>query len=479
MGRSNIIYEMGNYLMSDSQMWINFAYIIIIFAVACFFILAEFALVTTRQTQIEDALNKGEGNKKKLKRALHMINNLNEYLSTTQVGTTVTSLLLGWVGQDTLQSALNKWIGMAIPMSTTLKAVSSILSLVLLTYLQVVITEIVPKNISIDYPMKMLMMTVTPLHIFHTLAYPFVWLLNTSSNGIVRMMGMTPADSESDTFSQSEILRLSQNSISNGDMDKNDVVYMQRAFELNDKVAKDIMIDRTRLYVVDITDTVDEVIKDYLQQGFSRFPVVANNNKDKILGYVYSYDLVRQSRINGKTPVSRILRSIVTVPETMPIHSILSLMISKKTPIVVVVDEYGGTSGIVTDKDIYEELFGTVKDEVDNVSEEYIVKDKNGSYDVSGKTTLYDFERYFKTDIKEFEESDIVTLAGFIIDKYPRTHLGSVVHIGKFDLKVTDYDHAFINKFNVTINKDFVDRSKDAVGNNLESGDDSKKKKSN
>lgn len=439
--------------MSDSQIFINLIWIIIIFILAFFFILAEFALVSTRPSQIEDALEQKEGSTKKLKRALHMVNNLNEYLSTTQVGTTVTSLILGWIGEDTLQAFFDSVLNMTLQSSASLHAIGSVVALLLLTYLQVVITEIVPKNIAIDLPMKVLMLTVTPLKAFHTIAYPFVWLLNVSATGIVKMLGMKPADSESEVFTQSEILRLSQASVTNGQLDKNDLLYMQRAFDLNDKVAKDIMIDRTRLYVVDITDTVDDVVKDYLQQGFSRFPVVADNDKDKILGYVYVYDLVRQKQVNGKLPISRLLRSIVTVPETMPIHSILTQMISKQTPIVVVVDEYGGTSGIVTDKDIYEELFGTVKDEVDNVSEEYIIKNEDGSYTVSGKTTLYDFARYFKTDIDEFKETDIVTLAGYFIDKYPNLHLGSVLHLEKYTLEVTDFEHSYINKFRVTIDK--------------------------
>lgn len=442
----------------------NLFWIVVIFVLAFFFILAEFALVSTRPSQIEDCLAQNTGNPKKLHRALHMVNNLNEYLSTTQVGTTVTSLVLGWIGEDTVQAFFDQMVGISFKVSTTTHAISSIIALLLLTYLQVVITEIVPKNISIDMPLKMLMLTVTPLHVFHTLAYPFVWLLNVSATAIVKMLGMKPADSESEVFTQSEILRLSQASVTNGQLDKDDLLYMQRAFELNDKVAKDIMIDRTRLYVVDITDTVNDVLKDYLQQGFSRFPVVADNDKDKILGYVYVYDLVRQSQVNDNLPVSRLLRSIVTVPETMPIQKVLKQMIAKQTPIVVVVDEYGGTSGIVTDKDIYEELFGTVKDELDNVSEDYIVKNADGSYEVSGKTTLYDFERYFKTDIPEFKESDIVTLAGYIIDKYPDIHLNSVVHLAQYKLKVTQFEHSYTDKFLVTVDpKDKATNNKNLV----------------
>ena len=231
---------------------------------------------------------------------------------------------------------------------------------------------------------------------------------------------------------------------------------MQRAFELNDKVAKDIMVDRTSLYVVDITDKVKDVIKDYLQQGFSRFPVVADNDKDKVLGYVYAYDIVRQNQVDGDVGISRILRSVNTVPETMPIQDILSKMIKKQTPIVVVVDEYGGTSGIVTDKDIYEELFGTVKDEIDDVSDEYIVKNEDDSYNVSGKTTLYDFERYFRTDVKEFQNSDIITVGGYLIEKYPDLQNGSKIELGNFKFEVVEFDHGFVNWFKVKIDKTAV-----------------------
>ncbi|WP_436629757.1 CBS domain-containing protein, partial [Latilactobacillus sakei] len=130
----------------------------------------------------------------------------------------------------------------------------------------------------------------------------------------------------------------------------------ERAFEFNDKIAKDIMIDRTQLVVIDINDTVKQAIRVYLQKRFSRLPVVANNDKDKILGYVYNYDLIRQGEVDDDIRVNKLLRNIITIPETTPIQAILQKMIDKQTPIVVVVDEYGGTSGIVTDKDIYEEL---------------------------------------------------------------------------------------------------------------------------
>ncbi|GAF38656.1 hemolysin-like protein [Agrilactobacillus composti DSM 18527 = JCM 14202] len=441
--------------MDEGQLVNNIIIILVIFFLAAFFVAAEFALVQTRASQLEERLKAGTGSKRKLNNALHMVKNLNEYLSTTQVGTSMTGIILGWIGEDTIRFILVNFLGWThLLQGQSLNLVGAILGVAILTYLEVVITEIVPKNISIDMPVKMLMAVVTPLKAFHTVFYPFVWLLNKSALGIVKMIGLKPADEENEVFSQSEILRLTQMSVTGGQMDQNDYLYMQRAFDLNDKVAKDIMVDRTSLYVVDITDSVDDVIKDYLQQGYSRFPVVAENDKDKILGYVYAYDLVRQDQVDGKVGISRLLRSIITVPESMPIQDILNQMIKRQTPIVVVVDEYGGTSGIVTDKDIYEELFGTVKDEIDDVSDEYIIKQSDKIFKVSGKTTLYDFERYFHSKIESFEDSEATTVAGYIIDNYPDLKSDSVIDIDHFEFKVIDYEHAYVNWFEVTVHED-------------------------
>ncbi|MCD2255553.1 hemolysin family protein [Agrilactobacillus fermenti] len=438
--------------MDDGQLINNIIIILVTFIIAAFFVAAEFALVQTRVSQLEDRIKNKNGNGRKLKNALHMVRNLNEYLSTTQVGTSMTGIILGWIGEDTLRTLLVELFGWTHLLSgRSLNFVGAILGVALLTYLEVVLTEIVPKNISIDMPIRVLMLVVTPLRIFHTVFYPFVWLLNKSALNIVKLIGFKPADEENEVFSQSEILRLTQLSVTSGEMDQNDYLYMQRAFDLNDKVAKDIMVDRTSLYVVDITDTVDDVIKDYLQQGYSRFPVVADNDKDRILGYVYAYDLVRQDQVDGHIGISRLLRSIITVPESMPIQDILNQMIKRQTPIVVVVDEYGGTSGIVTDKDIYEELFGTVKDEIDDVSDEYIVKQHDGAFKVSGKTTLYDFERYFHSRIPEFQTSDVTTVAGYIIDNYQNLDQNSIIDIGRFQFKVLEYEHAYVNWFQVKV----------------------------
>ena len=433
--------------MSTAQIVTNLIATLVIFVFASFFVAAEFALVQTRPSQLEDMLSNKIGNQRKVKRALHMTHNLNEYLSTTQVGTTLVGVVLGWFSADTLAAIFERAFNLLELNHAVIRSLSAILGVILLTYLEVVVTEIVPKNIAIDMPVKILLKIVTPLQLFHTLVYPFVWLLNASSNGLLKMLGFEPADEENQVYSQSEIIKLSRKAVHGGSLDKNDLTYMKRAFELNDKIAKDIMTDRTRLVVINSTDSIRQALKLYLDEGSSRIPVVRDNNKDDIVGYIYAFDVIQQSQIDDKVPVTRIIRTMITVPESMPIQDILQLMIKKHTPIVLVVDEYGGTSGIVTDKDIYEELFGTVKDEIDDVSDDYIIRDEQGNIHVSGKTTLYDFARYFKTDLKSFQDSDIITIGGYMMEHYPDLKMGEKVKLEGFEFKLDDIEQGFMRWF--------------------------------
>lgn len=443
---------MRNVILNEGQLFTNFIIIIITFIFAAFFVAAEFALVQARVTALEEMQAKRDKPSAKINRAIKMVTNLTEYLSTTQVGVSICGIILGWVGEGTIEELLTD--ALSLPSwslnNSVIHVVSAIVGVLLLTYFEVVLTEIVPKNISIDIPIKTLMFVTTPLHYFHITFYPFVWLLNSSANGIVKMLGMKPADESQDVLSQSEIISLSRNAVKGGELEHNDLLYMERAFDFNDKVAKDIMIDRTQLAVIDINKTVNDAIKLYLKTKYSRLPVVADNDKDKILGYVFNYDLIRQKQINGDVSLAKVLRHMPTTPETTPITEVLKLMISTRVPMVVVVDEYGGTSGIITDKDIYEELFGTVRDEIDNVSDNMISKIDENQYRVDGKTTIYDFERFFHVELKDSEDSDVVTLSGYVLDNYHNIHEGETIKLADLNLKIQDYRHSYIDSFIVT-----------------------------
>ena len=440
--------------MSEGELLISVIVIILVLLFATLFVAAEFALVKVRKSALVELQEEREKPSRQIATAIHMVENLNEYLSTTQVGITLAGLILGWMGEETIAHLLLEGGFLKEMTGASAGVIASVIALVFLTYVEVVFTELVPKNVAIDFPVKVALFVATPLRLFHVIFYPFVWLLNVSATGVTHLMGMKPANEGDEVYSEAEILSLSRTAARSGELDDADYVFMQRAFEMNDKVAVDIMIDRTQLDVVDITDSVHDTLQRYFETKHSRFPVVADNDKDKILGYVFNYDLMRQAQIDDTLSVRKIIRHMPTVPENMPIQDVLQKMIARRSPIVIVKDEYGGTSGIVTDKDIYEELFGSVRDEMDAVADDLVEKlgaDDAGNmhYKVSGKMTLYDFERYFHADIRPFDDSDMVTLTGFFLDENSDTSAGDTIKVLDFEITALDFKDAYINEFEV------------------------------
>ncbi|MFC2672523.1 hemolysin family protein [Limosilactobacillus vaginalis] len=425
--------------------WFQLIVIILILLLAALFTLLEYSVVKVRPSELKELKQT-----KKVKRAEYMVNNLNEYLSTAQVGVTMTSLILGWIGDQFITNLLLK---ITVVPANIREVISPICGVLIFTFFHAVFTDLVPKNMAIDKPVPILMAIVHPIQFFHTIFYPFVWLFAVVAAWVTKLLGYN-VQPEEDTYSQNEIMTLSQQSEKAGEMDKEDVIFMQRAFEMNDKVAEDIMIDRTQLAVIDITASIADAAQLYFEKKFTRFPVVANNDKDHILGYIFAYDIMRQNQINPQQSIRTIMRKIPIVYENEPITKVLQEMIKKQVPIVVVQDEYGGTSGIITDKDIYEELFGTVGEEIDHATSDMIEKKEpdskgNPTYEVSGKMPLDDFERYFNTKIDQFENSEVTTLTGFFLERQYDLKVGQPIRVDSFSFIPLDLQNAYVNKFKV------------------------------
>ena len=425
--------------------WFQLIVIILILLLAALFTLLEYSVVKVRPSELKELKQT-----KKVKRAEHMVNNLNEYLSTAQVGVTMTSLILGWIGDQFITNLLLK---ITVVPANIREVISPICGVLIFTFFHAVFTDLVPKNMAIDKPVPILMAIVHPIQFFHTIFNPFVWLFAVVAAWVTKLLGYN-VQPEEDTYSQNEIMTLSQQSEKAGEMDKEDVIFMQRAFEMNDKVAEDIMIDRTQLAVIDITASIADAAQLYFEKKFTRFPVVANNDKDHILGYIFAYDIMRQNQINPQQSIRTIMRKIPIVYENEPITKVLQEMIKKQVPIVVVQDEYGGTSGIITDKDIYEELFGTVGEEIDHATSDMIEKKEpdskgNPTYEVSGKMPLDDFERYFNTKIDQFENSEVTTLTGFFLERQYDLKVGQPIRVDSFSFIPLDLQNAYVNKFKV------------------------------
>lgn len=435
---------------SGPSIIINIVVIVVILLLAVLFTLTEYSLVKVRPSALRALQEDRETPSRNLDNAIHMTERLTEYLSTAQVGITLTSLILGWIGEEFIANLI---LSTNVLPKEWAHPVASVAAILIFTFIHAVFTDLVPKNIAIDKPVTVLLFITRPIRFFHVILYPLIWLFDRAAIVITRAMGFNTHPDE-DIYSQTEILSLSEDAAHAGELDEEDVRFMKRAFDMNDKVAIDIMIDRTQLTVIDVTATIGDGLALYLETRYSRFPVVANGDKDKILGYVYSFDLVRQGRLNDQASVRTILRNIPNVSENQDVQDVLTEMITHRAPIVVVKDEYGGTSGIVTDKDIYEELFGTVRDEIDDVADDLVAKiasddDGNMHYKISGKMTLYDFDRYFDTEITEFEESEMVTLTGYVLHENPDIEVGEVLRVENFEIRPLDHKDAYINEFEV------------------------------
>ncbi|MEM0513261.1 hemolysin family protein [Limosilactobacillus fermentum] len=423
--------------------------IVAILALAALFTLLEYSLIKVRPTELRTMKQT-----RKIKRALHMLDHLTEYLSTAQVGITLTSLILGWIGEGYITALIIKWHLLPTAVANDL---SSVIGILVFTFLHAVFTDLVPKNIAIDKPVNILLAIVHPIMFFHVVFFPLVWIFDRSAAAITRLLGFSIHPDE-DIYTQNEIVSLSQESEKAGELDRADVLFMERAFKMNDKVAGDIMVDRTQLTVIDVTETIDDAAHLYFEKKYTRFPVVANHDKDHILGYIFSYDIMRQNQINPEESIRAIVRRLPIAYENQPITDVLQIMIKKQVPMVIVQDEYGGTSGIVTDKDIYEELFGTIGEEIDHVQADMIEKTQpdsqgNPTFKVSGKMPLDDFMRYFKIVIPQFEQTQVSTLTGFFLEQQYDLKVGQPIRVENFSFTPLDLENAYVNEFRVTVIK--------------------------
>lgn len=423
--------------------------IVAILALAALFTLLEYSLIKVRPTELRTMKQT-----RKIKRALHMLDHLTEYLSTAQVGITLTSLILGWIGEGYITALIIKWHLLPTAVANDL---SSVIGILVFTFLHAVFTDLVPKNIAIDKPVNILLAIVHPIMFFHVVFFPLVWIFDRSAAAITRLLGFSIHPDE-DIYTQNEIVSLSQESEKAGELDRADVLFMERAFKMNDKVAGDIMVDRTQLTVIDVTETIDDAAHLYFEKKYTRFPVVANHDKDHILGYIFSYDIMRQNQINPEESIRAIVRRLPIAYENQPITDVLQIMIKKQVPMVIVQDEYGGTSGIVTDKDIYEELFGTIGEEIDHVQADMIEKTQpdsqgNPTFKVFGKMPLDDFMRYFKISIPQFEQTQVSTLTGFFLEQQYDLKVGQPIRVENFSFTPLDLENAYVNEFRVTVIK--------------------------
>ena len=380
-----------------------------------FFVAAEFSIVKVRYSQIQ--IKAAEGNAM-AKQAEHLIKHLDEYLSATQLGITLASLALGWVGESAMHHVIDKtlhYFSIALA-DSTITTISLVISFLLITIMHIVFGELIPKSIAIRKSEQTAMLIAMPLRLFYTVFKPFIWSMNQMSNGFLRLVKIHPA-SDQEIHSTEELQLLVKQSADSGAIEEENYEIIKNAFDFTDHSAKQIMIPRQNISSIDIDEPIENIINIIMDGGYSRLPVY-ENSIDNIIGIFYAKEIIREyvkrkGAINHED-LKDLMRDPFFVVGSKKISDLLKVFQQKKQHLAVVIDEFGGTEGIVTLEDILEELVGEIQDEED---EEERIVDKVGEnvFWVKATQPLDEINENLPKKFPLSEDGEYNTLAGFIL----------------------------------------------------------------
>jgi len=378
-----------------------------------FFVAAEFALAKVRPTQIEPHAQRGE---RRGKVASLMLRQLDAYLSATQLGITLASIALGWVGEPAFAWILEPMIRL-VPGATDalLHSLSLTASFAVVSILHIVFGELVPKSIAIRSPAGVSLWTALPLYLFYWAAFPAIWLLNRAANAILRLIRIQPA-SEHEIAHSEEELRLLLASRHSARLSDSKRDLLDNVFELFERVARQVMLPRSDVVYLSTQKTLAENLELARKSGHTRFPL-CDGELDSIVGVVHIKDLFRANQ--PPEDLTRIARPVKFVPETITLDRLLARMRTERLHLAAVLDEYGGVSGIVTLENVIEEIVGPIQDEFDAERPE-LVDRGGGVYQVSGAMLVVDLEDELGIEISDRDSDTVAGLALSGIGRRPR-----------------------------------------------------------
>ncbi|MHA1966201.1 MAG: hemolysin family protein [Candidatus Hodarchaeales archaeon] len=391
-----------------------------------FFVAAEFALVSVRPSKVEDLIQKTGS--KRAKAVQSAIDNQDEVISATQLGITMASLALGFLAGDIIEPILEDDIFPGIPFLAVFGglAIGALLAFAITTYMHVVLGELAPKSVALQYPLPTSLWVARPLHWFAMLFKPVIWLFNQTGWLILALFGIRPIVGHRNIHSEDELKLLISQSSEAGILEDSETEILKRTFDLPDTQIRMVMKSRRDMVTVSINDEFSDLIKTVNSSGHSRFPVF-DEKRENILGFLYAKDLLNYMELTlekgdlqkqDEIDIRELLRDADFIPETMSADRLLEIFQSNKRHSAIVVDEYGDLVGLITLEDILELLVGDIQDEYDIEPAEIVpLPSNNGELMVNGQTSIDDFNEYFKTDFL----SDIsVTIGGLIIEKLGR-----------------------------------------------------------
>lgn len=384
--------------------------LLVLFLVAlnAFFVASEFALVASKKSRIDQLVMEGD---RRAKQVQDVLNDLNRYLSVNQVGITLSSLGLGWAGESTFAELFSNLFGLFGIHSEAAAHGGAIftMALLVLSYLHIVFGELVPKAIALVKPESVSKVIIVPLTLFARIAKPFIWLLNGSNLKILKLIGIKPASGADHVHSPDEIRMMVMQSHAHGVLNESDSAMLAGVFDFHNKRARDVMRPRTEIVALHIDSTEEEVWSVLRNERYSRYPVY-NESLDDMVGVFLAKDLwLWGDRDSGREfKLKAFVREALYIPDSRPAERVLDDLRKTRAHMAVVLDEYGGTAGIITMEDLVEEVIGDIADEYDQAARSSVETD--GILELAGSLSLIDVRSDYQLLIPE---GDWTTLGGF------------------------------------------------------------------
>jgi len=371
-----------------------------------FFVASEFAIVKVRASEIEPLARSGSATGRI---ARHIVAHLDSYLSASQLGITMTSLGLGWVGEPFVAEILRGPLELAgLTQPAVLHGVAFAIAFSIITFLHIVVGEQAPKWYAIQYAKKTTLGVARPLHLFYVVFRPFIWIVNESANRFLEALGIQTGREREGGHSEEEIRLLLSTGTALSGLGKS---ISLNALDFRERSVREVMVPRTNVVALFTDKTIQQNIAIALENQFTRYPL-CERDTDNVVGMIHLKDLFR---LKGETGPGKDLMSIrrdmLFIPETMPLETILTTFLTRRVLMAAVVDEYGGTAGLVTLENVLEELVGDIRDEFD-VENPLVQRTSDGEVLVDGSFSLHEFEQMFGI---ELESREVVTVSGYVL----------------------------------------------------------------
>jgi CBS domain containing-hemolysin-like protein len=407
--------------------------VVVLVLANAFFVAAEFALVGARRTRLDEMARGGDGKARLARRA---VQSLDRYISATQLGITLASLGLGWIGEPALAGLIGgafAWLPAPLSAIAT-HGVASAVAFIIITFLHIILGELVPKALALLYPEEVSRWVAGPLIGFAWVMRWPIALLNGTANRLLRLMGISPPGEHERLHSPEEIRMLVEQSTEGGSMLKEDARLLEGVFEFSEKTAQEVMTPRTQMIALESSMSVEDAADEVAVARRSRYPVYTES-LDEIVGVVHAKDILTALRARPHETIRAVMRPPLFVPGTREVEDVLADMKRLKTHLAVVLDEYGGTAGLVTMEDLLEEIVGPIYDEYDP-------QDRAGAGDsaarLDGALPITEFNSKFDASL---DDTDYTTLGGYVfgqLGRLPRP--GDRVTVGPHTFEVTEMD---------------------------------------